>query len=429
MELQAEGILKPMSITEVAKVTPELDAWMRETRRYLHMNPELSLQETNTSRLVSGHLNELGIKHKTGVGGDGRSLFMDADALKAAGITPGPATGGTGILATIQGRKPGKTLLIRADMDALPIDEQNDVSYKSTKPGVMHACGHDVHTTVLMGVAEVLNGLRDQFDGTIKLMFQPAEEGPGGAVAMINDKILEDPKVDAALALHVGVGMHAGQIAVGSGPAHAAADTIKIVINGVGGHAARPQAAVDTMLVAAHVLIALQTIVAREVDPFEPAVVTFGTLHGGTANNIIPARAEMNGTVRTHSPAVRDLIEKRIGEIATGVAKAMRADADVVYLRGYPSMSNDKALSDVVREAATEVLGQENVVEREPSMAGEDLAFIAERVPTCMFGLGVSDPARGIIYPPHHPRFDADEDALATGVKVMVASALKYLNG
>ncbi len=416
-----------LSITEAAKVTPELDAWMRETRRYLHMNPELSLDENNTSRFVSGHLRELGVTHKTGVGGDGRSLFMDATALKAAGITPGPTTGGTGILAIIEGRKPGKTVLLRADMDALPIDEQNDVPYKSTKPGVMHACGHDVHTTVLMGVAEVLNGLRDQFDGTVKLMFQPAEEGPGGAVAMLNDKILENPKVDAALALHVGVGMRAGQIAVRSGAAHAAADTVKIIVNGVGGHAARPHAAVDTMLVSAHILIALQTIVAREVDPFEPAVVTFGTLHGGTANNIIPARAEMTGTVRTHSPAVRDLIEKRIGEIASGVAAALRAEAEVIYLRGYPSMRNDEALTELVREAATEVIGANNVLEREPSMAGEDLAFVAERVPTCMFGLGVSDPSRGIIYPPHHPRFDADEDALATGVKVMVAAALKYL--
>lgn len=418
-----------MSVSDAATVSPELDAWMRETRRYLHMNPELSLDENNTSKLVSGHLKELGIEHKTGVGGDGRSLFMDANALKAAGIVPGPTTGGTGILGIINGRKPGKTLLIRADMDALPIDEQNDVPYKSTKPGVMHACGHDVHTTVLMGVAEVLNGLRDQFDGTVKLMFQPAEEGPGGAVAMINDKILEDPKVDAALALHVGVGMRAGQIAVRPGAAHAAADTVKIVVNGVGGHAARPHAAVDTMVVAAHILIAIQNIVAREVDPFEPAVVTFGTLHGGTANNIIPPMAEMTGTVRTHSPAVRDLIERRIGEIATGVAKAMRAEATVVYLRGYPSMRNDEALTELVREAATEVLGADNVIEREPSMAGEDLAFVAERVPTCMFGLGVSDPSRDIIYPPHHPRFDADEDALATGVKVMVASALRYLNG
>ena len=417
-----------MSISELVQVSPELDDWMRETRRHLHMNPELSLQENNTSRLVSGHLKELGIQHRTGVGGDGRSLFMDANELAAAGITPGPTTGGTGILGIIEGRKPGKVLLIRADMDALPIDEQNDVPYKSTKPGVMHACGHDLHTTILMGVAEVLNGLRDQFDGTVKLMFQPAEEGPGGAVAMINDKILENPKVDAALALHVGVGIRAGQIALRAGPVNAAADTLKIVVRGVGGHAARPQAAVDTMVVAAHILIALQTIVSREVDPFQPAVVTIGALHGGVAGNVIPASAEMNGTVRTHSPEVRDLIERRIREMVPALARAMRAEADVIYLRGYPTMRNDEAMVDVVRAAATEVIGADNVFTREPGMAGEDLAFVAERVPTCMFGLGVSDPERDIIYPPHHPRFDADEDALACGVKVMVASALKYLN-
>ena len=411
------------------EVTPELDAWMRETRRYLHMNPELSLQETNTSRLVSGHLNELGIKHKTGVGGDGRSLFMDAEALKAAGITPGPATGGTGILATIQGRKPGKTLLIRADMDALPIDEQNDVSYKSTKPGVMHACGHDVHTTVLMGVAEVLNGLRDQFDGTIKLMFQPAEEGPGGAVAMINDKILEDPTVDAALALHVSPLWRAGQIGVSAGFSSAASDRVTIKVRGVGGHAARPHMSVDSTLVAAQILVLLQTLVSREIDPFEQAVVTFGSSHAGSAPNVIPDSAILQGTVRTYSPEVRDHIEKRIQEIGTGIGTAMRAEVQVVYLRGYPALNNDGQMAEIVRQAATEVLGVDNVFERKPGMGGEDMAFVAEKVPTCMFNLGIANPERGFIFAPHHPRFDADEDALAAGVKVMTAAALKYLQG
>jgi amidohydrolase len=280
-----------------------------------------------------------------------------------------------------------------------------------------------------MGVAEVLNGLRDQFDGTVKLMFQPAEEGPGGAVAMIADGILENPAVDAALALHVGTGFRAGQIGVGGGPAHAAADTVKIVVKGVGGHAAYPHTTVDATFVAAHILVALQTIVSREVDPFEAAVVTFGALHAGTANNIIPDTAVMEGTVRTYSAAVRDSIEQRIQEIASGVASAMRAEARVIYLRGYPSLSNDPGLSEMVRDVAGEILGSENVMEREPSMAGEDLAFLGEHVPTCMFSLGVANPARGFIYPPHHPRFDADEDALAVGVRVMAAAALRYLNG
>ncbi|MBX6342997.1 MAG: amidohydrolase, partial [Thermomicrobiaceae bacterium] len=346
-----------MSITERIKVTPELDAWLRETRRYLHMHPELSLEETNTARFVAGHLRELGIAHRTGVGGDGRSLFMSPEALAAAGITPGPTTGGTGVLATIHGRRPGKTILLRADMDALPITEQNDVPYRSTKPGVMHACGHDVHTTVLLGVAEVLNALRDEFDGTVKLMFQPAEEGPGGARAMIEDRILEDPPVDAALALHVTNALPAGQIGVRAGAACAAADTVKIEVTGVGGHAAAPHTTVDATLVAAQILVAIQTIVAREIDPLESAVITFGKLVAGTTNNVIPGTAVLEGTARSYSPAVRDLIERRIGEVAAGVAQAMRASATTTYLRGYPPLWNDAALAALVRSVGEEVLG------------------------------------------------------------------------
>ena len=418
-----------MSTTEQVNrlVTPELDAWLRETRRYLHMNPELSLQETNTSRVVSGHLKEVGVPHRTGVGGDGRSLFMAADALKQAGITPGPATGGTGIIGIVEGRAPGKTVIIRADMDALPIEEANDVEYRSTRSGVMHACGHDAHTTILMGVAEVLNQLRDQFDGTVKLMFQPAEEGPGGAIAMIHDGLLDNPPVDAAIALHVANGIRAGQIAVTSGPATAAADTVKIVVKGVGGHAAAPHTTVDSTVVAAHILIAIQEIVSREINPSDTAVVTFGTLHAGTANNVIPATAEMTGTVRTSAPEVRDHIERRIGEIASNVAAAFRAEAETIYLRGYPPMINDPELTATVRSAAEEDVGADNVFDREPLMAGEDMAFVSEKVPTTMIGLGVANPERGIIYPPHHPRFDLDEDALAVGVKVLSNAALKYL--
>lgn len=417
-----------MSLADLVQVTPELDAWLRETRRYLHMNPELSLEEYNTSRLVAGHLKELGVEHRTGVGGDGRSLFMSPEALAAAGISPGPTTGGTGVIGLIHGRRPGKTLLLRADMDALPIEQQNDVPYRSTKPGVMHACGHDVHTTILMGVAEVLNQLRAHFDGTVKLMFQPAEEGPGGAVAMIHDGLLENPKVDAAIALHVAVDCRAGQISVNDGPTCAAADTVKIVVKGVGGHAARPHSTVDATLVGAQILVALQSIVSREVNPLDTAVVTFGKLIAGTANNVIPDTAVLEGTVRTYNPEVRDHIERRIGEVARGVAQAMRAEAEVTYLRGYPPLINDPEVTQIVREAAAEVLGPENVLPREPLMAGEDMAFVGERVPTCMYSLGVGDPERGLIYPPHHPKFDADEDALAVGVRTMVAAALRYLN-
>lgn len=422
------GGRRAVSLAELVRVTPELDAWLRETRRYLHMNPELSLQEVNTSRLVAGHLRELGIEHRTGVGGDGRSLFMSPEALAAAGITPGPTTGGTGVVGLIRGGKGrGKTLLLRADMDALPIEEQNETPYRSTRPGVMHACGHDVHTTVLLGVAEVLSGLREHFAGTVKLMFQPAEEGPGGALAMIHDGVLEDPPVDAAVALHVDVGRRAGQIAVSAGPVTAAADTFKITVRGVGGHAARPQAAVDPVVVAAHIVVALQSLVSREVDPLEAAVITVGKLQAGTATNIIPDHATLEGTVRTYSPEVRDHLERRIAELASGIVQGLRAQAETVYLRGYPAMRNDPALTALVQEVGRELLGPENVFEREPLMAGEDFAFVSQHVPTCMFSLGVANPERGLIYPPHHPKFDADEDVLAVGVRMMAAIALRYL--
>lgn len=416
-----------MTIAEKIQVSDELDKWLRDTRRYLHMNPELSLQETNTSRVVAGQLSELGVEHRTGVGGDGRSLYTPKEALELAGIETGPVTGGTGVVGIIHGRGPGKTVLLRADMDALPMDEQNDVEYRSTRSGAMHACGHDVHTTVLMGVAEVLNNLRDQFDGTVVLMFQPGEEGYGGGAAMVNDGVLDDPKVDAALALHVGVDGRAGQISVNAGANTAAADMLEIQVEGVGGHAARPHVGVDTTLVAAQIVVALQSIVSRNVDPAESAVLTIGKLHAGTAPNIIPASAVIEGTVRTYNPEVRDLIERRIKEVVAGVASSMGAQARVAYLRGYPAMFNDPEMVDIVRDAGTEVLGEENVLQAAPKMAGEDMAFVAERVPTCMFGLGVSDPDREIIYPPHHPRFDADEDALAVGVRVMATAALKYL--
>ncbi len=416
-----------MSIAEKIQVSDELDKWLRETRRYLHMNPELSLQETNTARVVAGQLSELGIEHKTGVGGDGRSLYTPKEALELAGIKTGPVTGGTGVVGIIRGRGPGKTILLRADMDALPMDEQNDVDYKSTKPGAMHSCGHDVHTTVLMGVAEILNNMKDQFDGTVVLMFQPGEEGYGGAAAMINDGILDDYKVDAALALHVGVDTRAGQISVNEAANNAASDGLEILIEGIGGHAARPHAGVDSTLVAAQVVVALQSIVSRNVDPMDSAVVTIGKLHAGTASNIIPHTAKLEGTVRTYDPDVRDHIEKRVKELVTGIAQSMGASAEVAYLRGYPPLINNSDMVSLVKDAGAEVLGAENVFPSRPKMAGEDMAFVAERVPTCMFSLGVSDPEREIIYPPHHPRFDADEDALAVGVRVMATAALKYL--
>lgn len=419
-----------MSITDLVRVSPEMDRWLRETRRMIHVNPELMFEEADTSNLVQKHLTEAGVEYRAKVGGDGRSLFMAADDLERAGIKPGPPTGGTGVLATItgtRGKGPGKTVLLRADMDALPLDEENDVEYKSRNPGKMHACGHDLHTTVLMGVAETLERNKERFDGTVKLMFQPGEEGGGGALAMIEDGILDDPKVDAAYALHVGVDHPAGHVSMCHGPRSAAADFFEIRIHGKGGHGAYPQAAVDSVLVASQIVVALQEIVSREVAAKDQAVLSVTTIHSGTATNIIPERAVLTGTVRTYDEDVRSHIEQRMAEIASGVASAFRAEADTIYLRGYPAMYNDEAVVELARDVCGEILGPDNVHTAEPIMAGEDMAYVAARVPTCMYSLGVKNEERGIVFPPHHPRFDADEDAIAVGVETMAAIAMRYL--
>jgi amidohydrolase len=420
-----------LSLATRLEIPADLDAWLRETRRMIHMRPELMCEEHETSELVQKHLTELGVAFRKGVGGDGRPLYMDPEAIRRAGIRTFPTTGGTGVLGEIRGTRgtgPGKCVLLRADMDALPIDEANDVPYKSQKPGTMHACGHDVHTTVLLGVAEVLSGMTDLFDGTVKLMFQPGEEGAGGAVAMIEDGILENPPVDAAFALHVTSELTPGHVSLGAGPHAAAADTFEIHVTGKGGHAAFPHTTVDTTLVAAQIVVALQTLVARELDPIETAVVTVGTLHAGTVNNVIPQTATLTGTVRTYTPAVRDMLQSRITEMAATIAQSYRATAETVYLRGYPPMVNDPAMTAFAQSVAEELLGPDNVHHARPIMAGEDLAYVLERVPGCMLSLGTGNPARGLIYPPHHPRFDADEDALAVGVRVLAGIALRYLD-
>jgi amidohydrolase len=396
----------------------------------IHVRPELMCEEHHTSELIQKHLKEVGVSYRSGVGGDGRPLYMDPEVLKRSGIKTFPTTGGTGVLAEIKGTRgagPGKCVLLRADMDALPIDEINDIEYKSREAGKMHACGHDVHTTILMGVAEVLKGMTDCFDGTVKLMFQPGEEGAGGAVAMIHDGILDNPSVDAAFALHVSPEHPAGHVSMGPGPHAAAADSVTINVTGKGGHAAAPHTTIDTALVAAQILVALQTLVAREVNPIDTAVVTIGALHTGHAGNVIPQTAQMVGTVRTYTPEVRDLLERRVKEMASGIAAAYRAEADVIYLRGYPPMINDPEMTAFAFSVSEEVLGADHVHHAPPIMAGEDFAYVLEKVPGCMISLGVRNEEKGFIFPPHHPRFDADEDALAVGVRVMSAIALRYL--
>lgn len=417
-----------MAIMTRDMVDGAIAARVREERRYLHMHPELSLHERNTAAFVAEQLTEIGIPFRAGVGGDGRPFYMDADALRVAGIETLPTTGGTGIVATIAGARPGKCVLLRADMDALAMQEETGAEYASRTPNVMHACGHDVHTAVLLNTARVLWARRDVFAGTVVLMFQPGEEGFGGARAMLADGLLDDPKVDAAFALHVDPHTPTGQIAVSPGVASAFSDRLFIRVHGKGGHAAAPHHAVDSTLVAAHILIALQSLVSRETDPRESAVVTIGTMQAGVgAANVIPEFATLFGTVRTLKPEVRERLITRIPEVASHIAQAMGATAETAYLRGYPSMMNDDALCDLVRRAAAGVIGAENIHEKAVALGGEDFSFVLEQVPGVMFNLGTGNEARGITYACHHPKFDVDEDALPVGVALMTAVALEYL--
>ena len=398
-------------------------------RRYLHMHPELSLHEENTAHFVAENLKEAGIPFRTGVGGDGRPFYMDADALRLAGIETLPTTGGTGIIATIEGARPGKCVILRGDMDALAMQEETGADYASLTPNVMHACGHDVHTAVLLNTARVLWQRRGEFAGTIKLMFQPGEEGFGGARAMIEDGLLDNPTVDAAFALHVDPQVPAGKIALVPGMANAYSDRLFIRVHGKGGHAARPHGAVDSTLVAAHILIALQSLISRETDPTESAVITIGTLQAGVgAANVIPEFATLFGTVRTLNLDVREHIRKRVPELASHIAQAMGATAETAYLTGYPAMVNDPAMCDLIRRAAAPVIGAENIVKKSVGLGGEDFSFVLEKVPGAMFRLGTGNVSRGLTYGVHHPKFDADEEALPIGVALMAAVAMQYLS-
>jgi amidohydrolase len=376
-------------------------------RRWLHENPELGFQEFKTAEFVRQRLESLGVED----------------------IQTGIAV--TGVTGVIRGTKPGpgKNILLRADMDALPMQEENDVEYKSKVAGVMHSCGHDAHTAILMGVARILMERRDEFSGAVKVLFQPSEEqGTGGAMPMIEAGVLNDPPIDAVFGLHMAAGNPTGEIRVGIGPIMAAADSYKIHIQGRGGHAARPQMAIDPVLIGMHIGVALQTIVSRNADPMDALVVSNCMFHAGDAGNIIPDTAYMEGTVRTFTPEMRDLAEERLKEIATSTARMMGGEATVEYTRGYPATVNDAEMAELVREAAREVVGEENVKDRPPAMGAEDFSYFLLEKPGAFFNVGCRNEERGIVWGHHHPKFDVDEESLGHGVATMVNVALTYLN-
>ncbi len=372
-------------------------------RRHLHAHPELGFKEVETAEFVARRLRALGLEVQTGVAR-------------------------TGVVALIRGEKPGKTVLLRADLDALPIQEENDVPYASRNQGVMHACGHDAHTAILLNAARVLVEHRDRLAGTVKLVFQPCEEqAPGGAVAMIAEGVLENPKVDAAFALHVSQDGPVGTVSTSDGPVMAAADTFTLRLTGVGGHGAYPHQCIDPVVAAAQITLALQTIVSREVDPMQSAVITVGAIHAGNAPNIIPQTCTMTGTVRSFDEGVRRHLARRIEEVASGIAHALRLECVCHYSFGNPAVVNDPAMTALVFEAARGVVPVDRVLVEVPSMGAEDFSSFLERVPGSFFFLGTRNPDRNLVYGHHHPRFDMDESALPAGVDMMVAVAERFL--
>lgn len=339
---------------------------------------------------------------------------------------------GTGVVGLIEGQgerqEPTKTVALRADMDALPIFEQNDTPYRSTVDGCMHACGHDVHMTVLLGAARILSERKNTFAGSVKLLFQPAEETVGGAVPMITEGVLDNPQVDAIFGLHVAPDLAVGQIGLKYGQMNASSDTLKLTIRGENAHGAYPHMGKDAIVIAAQVIVALQTIVSRNVDPRLSAVLSLGTIQGGTQGNILADEVRLTGTVRTLDRQVRTLVKQRVAEVARYTAQGLGGDAVVEWEEGYTSLVNHQGMVDLVRDCAEGLLGHANVrINQLPSLGVEDFAFFLERVPGAFFQLGCRNEQLGYTYPLHHPRFGVDEDCLGVGVAMQVYNALTFL--
>ncbi len=386
--------------SEAQALMDQLAAW----RRDLHRHPELAFEERRTAALVADHLGRLGYQVRTGVGK-------------------------TGVVGLLEGARPGKTVLLRFDMDALPIEEANEMEYVSQVPGKMHACGHDGHTAIGLGVAALLARHRDALSGRVKLVFQPAEEMTGGARAMVADGVLENPAPDVALGLHLWNSLPVGRAIVQAGPLMAAATHFKLTIHGRGGHGAMPHETVDALVTAAHAVTALQTIVSRNVNPTETAVLSVGTFHAGHAFNVIADRAELSGTIRAFDNQIMAQVKERLHQVTIGVAQAFGATFKLELEQAAPAVVNDPVVASLVARAARRMLGDASVSSTTPVMVSEDMAEFLNRVPGCFFFLGSMNPERGLDHPHHHPRFDFDEAALPLGVAILVEATTTYLSG
>ena len=399
--------LTPQPLPPLPSDVDEIVPGIVADRRHLHEYPELGFEETETMKFVVDRLQALGVE-------DIRS-----------GIAK------TGVTGLVRGTKDGpeKCVLLRADMDALPIDQVSDKEYISKTPGVMHACGHDGHTAMLLGAARILTERRDQFSGTVKLLFQPSEEANhGGAKPMIEAGVLEDPHVDACFGQHLMSPIPTGFVASMPGPIQASADSFKVTVQGKGGHGAMPHETIDPIMVATDMISGLRTILARNIDPLEPVVVSVCAIHSGKAFNVIPDTAEFGGTVRTFSNENRDLAESRLRQIVEGIAAAQGATVTIEYDRGYPPTVNNEEMAALAAKSIVKIVGEDNLFDMKPMMPAEDMSYFLEERPGAYFMTGCRNEAKGIVWPHHHPKFDIDEEALGIGTAALAQVAIDFLN-
>jgi len=369
-------------------------------RRDLHQIPETAFNEHKTSAFVAERLRTIGLEVRSGIAG-------------------------TGVVGLLRGSRPGPTVMLRADMDALPMTEATGLSFASSHEGVMHACGHDGHMAIALGAAAVLTPLRELLSGNVKFVFQPAEEGPGGAKPMIEEGILKDPDVDVCVGCHLWPAVPAGYLGVKPGPLMAAMDRFDLTITGLGGHGAMPHLCIDALETATQVVSVLQRLVSRKMDPLSPSVVTVGSFHSGSTFNVIPSQAELSGTTRTFDRQVWTSWPERMETVIRGVCEAMGAGYDFHYVQGYPPVVNDEQVAAEVRTCAVEVVGEDRLMIPDSTMGGEDIAFYMEQVPGCFFFIGAGHEKGEAL---HNPGFDFNEEALDTGIEVLCRFVLGRLS-
>lgn len=394
-----------MYTSDIKELSSNIINEIVDIRRDIHKYPELGFNEHRTSSVISNYLKNLGLKVYTNIAR-------------------------TGVVGVLEGDKPGKTIAVRADMDALPVTEENDVDYASQNENVMHACGHDAHIAIALGTAKILASLKDRICGNVKFIFQPAEEGLGGAAFMIDEGALHNPGADTIIALHVSPLLKSGQISVGSGPVMASPSEFEIVIRGRGGHAAQPHQSIDPISIGVNIINMLQSIIPKKISPFRSSVLSVTCFQAGNTFNVIPSEALIKGTVRAFDNQTHDEISKNMHTIIASVTGAMGADFSFRYNQGYPSVVNNEKVVELIVNASRKIIGKENVLENpDPTMLAEDFSFYTRKIPGAMFNLGCSSINSETFYNLHSNRFTIDESCIATGMEIMSQCVLDYVEG